>query len=131
MEDVALKFFDGKEFILNGYATGWMNEGTTQYLSLRLNARWYTFTEDPHDGYRSMLDQVLQGKPDGADVVKIPAIRVRAEYVFTTGRNVIVLYEGTTEVAMIGTLTTDEYYPECILEFNIAAMSFNAWQYHT
>lgn len=91
-----------------------------------MDGRTYLAVEDPDDGYRSYLDEVLvfEGKNDFLDGAS------------PVGREVVVLhtgrgqYSGKADVieiydtedghlwAVIGTENTDDYYPYCVLQWN-------------
>jgi len=117
--EVTQTMLNGKSFILNGYAKGWV--GDARYLTLKLNNTWYTFLEDLDDVYRSMIDAITISIPEHADLISLPAIRVDCEL----QHDVYVFTEQGSPVARCGTEWPDEYYPCCVLELDIAAMSFN------
>ena len=113
-----LQDFAGKTFTLSGWAEGVQDNCST--VSICLNKKWYTFTEDPDDGYRSMLGSVeITPKPSNA--VELPKIRVTAQ----SDGDIVTFLEKGNVVMTFGTDDVDDYYPSCIMHVDIARMSFN------
>jgi hypothetical protein len=122
--------FDRPSFVLDGFSRGWTGDAS-EFLALRLDGQWYTFSEDPCDGYRSLLDDVRTGLPEDAEPVNLPAITVtcavdQGEALAGVLDFMYTFSEDGREVARCGTRrSSDLYYPTCVLEVNLLAMSFS------
>ena len=96
----------------------------------RLNGTVYIAVEDPSDGYRSSLDELLVQK--GAKLSNVfPKCRVvgvlrhRSRY---NSCEILELIDATTGkvVLEIGTDSTDDYYPSFVASFHPENMAANA-----
>ena len=123
--------FDRPSFVLDGFSRGWTDDAS-EFLALRLDGQWYTFLENQSDGYRSMLDEVRVGLPGTSEPIEnIPAIVVTcvleiSEAMAGVPDHMYVFFEDGREVARCGTRRSgDLYYPTCVLEVNLLAMSFS------
>lgn len=96
-----------------------------QCVSVGIDGNTYTFVEDPNDGYRSYLEEVLVEPGINEKLALAPLINREVLIVHYEGNasrqdDLIQIYDMDTGHlwSRIGTENTDDYYPYCILEWN-------------
>lgn len=104
---------------------------TTQQLFLVLNGETWVFTEDPNDGYRSMLRDRVSRADDVNIINRFPDIRVAAimrqitdeddddsyGYLETCEILDMIDLRSGKRVVSLGTGNTNDYYPYCVMKF--------------
>lgn len=101
-----------------------------QVLRFRLDGVCYTATEDPSDGYRSSMKDIVVSEDAKMENV-FPPLRVLGDY-RTKGSydgvdDILELYDAVTglKVIEVGTNNVDDWYPGFVGYFNPAAMVHN------
>jgi len=81
-------------------------------LNLELDGKLYSFVEDPNDGWRSRLEEVLvsEGARPATTFEAVPVLAVQRH---DTSNDLLEFYNARTGalVAIVGTENTDDYYP--------------------
>ncbi|MAZ17916.1 MAG: hypothetical protein CL535_16500 [Ahrensia sp.] len=97
----------------------------------RLNGTVYAAVEDPSDGYRSCMQELIVD--DLAEMQNVfPPIEVvgthKTSGSFGDKDDILQLIDTTTGKAVleVGTASTDDYYPSFVSHFDPAAMATNA-----
>lgn len=97
-----------------------------QMINFILNGVTYTATEDPSDGYRSMLQEVYISNTPVRNVFK--GCKVKGEYIDTSSEDIVRFTDIKTGLVVleIGTDNNDDYYPSFIAHFSPENMWINA-----
>lgn len=98
-----------------------------EVIRFRLNGVVYTATEDPKDGYRSCMRELVVSNAEMTN--SFQPMRVIGRH-RTTGRydcDILELIDAVTGriVLEVGTENTDDYYPGFVAAFHPEAMSIN------
>ena len=125
---VELQSLTGKH-ILSGIETGCVGYGEANYVKFTLDGVTYLAVEDPEDGYRSyMEDLVIE---DSSCKIRLPNIEVVC-HMMEDGRyernNVLVFVDARNgkTILKIGTENYDDYYPYCVMDYRPENMSCNS-----
>ena len=128
LEDlVGTHMLDGVDY---GIVDDMANSGYdfTNVISFRLDGIVYTATEDPDDGYRSSMRNLIVNK-SSAIKNSFEPIQVIAK-MSDCGNILLVTDPLTDEVVLeVGTDYSSDYYPSFVSNFNPEAMSINKSQY--
>lgn len=103
-----------------------------QALSFKLDGVVYTAVEDPGDGYRSHMRDLLvndiqiKNTFEGVEVEAV-YLEKNPEATWDYGYDVLQLVDTTTKavVLSVGTANVDDYYPYFVSQFDPKAMSVN------
>lgn len=125
------------EFMLDGVdfyqepSGDWKDDASV--CRFRLDGKTYCAIEDPSDGYRSSMAELLEGNADMMNT--FPPVRVRGIHFSRDSEewrsdecDILKLIDMETgEVVLeVGTANTDDYYPSFVASFNPKAMVHNA-----
>lgn len=133
-EQVDLKFFAGKSFMLTAVESGVRSEPSSwgypiNMLSFTLSGVTFRAEEDPSDGYRSSLDTIRVLTGDEAKLKNtFPPQRVVARLSSGSNADMVVFCDANTGkvVIEVGTVNTDDYYPCFVAHFSPENMAINA-----
>jgi hypothetical protein len=131
---VKLKDFIGKH-VLTGCQSGSMiksnlwNENSNT-LDFILDGKTYSAVEDPDDGYRSAMKEIIEARPGLTVTNTFPPCEVLGVARFDgqyDKHDAIDFYDTTTGkvVMSIGTLSVNDYYPCFIANFKPENMAIN------
>lgn len=125
-----LKYFDDQTFELDAvdFETDDIEDQSACAIRFRLDGVVYIAVEDPDDGYRSHLSEILIG-----DKItnKFKKCHVRGKWIdkneYGENCDIIQFIDDLTNkvVLEIGTDNTDDYYPYFVAKFNPENMSIN------
>lgn len=96
----------------------------SQTMRFRLGGVVYAAVEDPEDGYRSCMRELIVG--DGPMTNTFTPVKVVGEYK-SENADILRLVDAVTGqiVIEVGTDHSDDYYPCFVANFNAAAMAHN------
>ena len=113
--------------ILSGYCSAWddVNEINTGYFTL--DNITYCATEDPDDGYRSMLDEIYTTEYLPNSYIHIPPHIVRCQMSPDEDDKILEIIDAHTNEAIIrvGTSEYTDYYPCWRFDINPEALFQN------
>ena len=100
------------------------NHEPAQHCDFVLDGMMYRAEEDPSDGYRSCMNQIVCRGPIKA-TNSFKGCRVKGVRIHTSSEDVVSFKDADTgvEVLRIGTVQYDEYYPSFVAEFHPEHMS--------
>lgn len=124
-----LKYFDDQTFFLDAvdFERDDISDKDASCIRFRLDGVVYIAVEDPDDGYRSYLDEIMIGDKITNQFEKV---LVRGKYrERNDGGNcsIIQFFDQLTNLVVleIGTENTDDYYPYFVANFSPENMSIN------
>lgn len=99
-------------------------------LDFTLDGRTFSVIENPEDGYRSSMDEIVENRSDLVITNTFPPCRVLGVFRSDSpymANHVIDFYDSLTGklVMSIGTENTNDYYPCFVAYFNPENMSIN------
>ena len=105
---------------------------TAQVMRFRLDGIVYAVVEDPDDGYRSSMQEIIVD--ESATMVNVfPPIKIVGRYRTETGdkcnrADILELIDVKTGKTVLeaGTDASDDYYPSYVASFHPEAMAVNA-----
>lgn len=120
------------EHILSGIETGRravredIENTTANYVKFTLDGVTYLAMEDPDDGYRSYLRELVI--VDETCRIKLPNVQVSCEMWHRCAEDEILVFTDVLNekrFLAIGTDYREDYYPECIMEYRPEKMHCN------
>lgn len=107
---------------------------TANYIKFKLDGVTYKALEDPDDGYRSFLKDLITVPEDPE--IKLPDINVKIEYIkykdcninfFNFASDIINIIDSHNNkiIAEIGTKDINDYYPSAVLRWIPENLSIN------
>lgn len=107
------------------FDVGTSRHESCEIVRFRLDGETYSAVEDPEDGYRSCLGELLTEDVQLKNI--FPKIRVVGRYQSDINNDVLELIDGETGKAVleIGTRNCDDYYPYFVGDFYPENMATN------
>ena len=110
---------------------GWGGSIETNAILIRLDGINYLFVEDPADGYRSYMREIMT--TDKTPKYILPDIEVTIKHITDPipgsfggyTNDFYDFYEGNNLILRVGTEDVDDYYPCCILEYHPENLNCN------
>lgn len=100
----------------------WCSNNITNAILIRLDDVNYLFVEDPDDGYRSYMGEIMT--TDRIPKYTLPNVEVIIKHnteplnrYCSTESNIYDFYESDNLILRVGTEDIGDYYPGCILEY--------------
>ena len=109
--------------------TGGYTGEACERISVRLDDTYYLFVEDPSDGYRSYCDMSTRLTPPNDEAFSLEHTSIPVYVLdlvdsgYFTGMEMYRDEECTQLVFRCGTDSTDDYYPMCVMEYNIEVIN--------
>jgi hypothetical protein len=133
---MTLDDFVGKEFDLTGVDTAQIANtndyggGDASTITFELDGVCYQAIEDPEDGYRSCMKEIVV-VPYVPQINRFHPVRVRGQKTPEVGSTThdavqFVCLENDKVVLEVGTHNTDDYYPSFVGDFRVKDMPDNS-----
>lgn len=102
---------------------------TSNYIKFTLDGITYMAVEDPDDGYRSYMGEILQ--VDETCRIRIPDVAVLCSMKDEIDHDILVFRDAINgEIVLeVGTDYTDSYYPYCVMNYHPEKLACNTIRY--